>query len=320
MKKTQKIVMLVSSKGIILSEAYGEFLKYCKVKNLSQYTITYYDNCYKYFAEFYGENSPCHSINVSHIQDYVLYLKKTGINDITMNTYLRGVRAILYYFMKLDYTDRFKIELRRAEKHVKETYTDAELKLLLRKPELNKCSFAEYRDWTVINYLLSTGNRLQTLINIKIKDVNFEEDTIILGKTKNKRQQVIPLGHTMNNIFKEYLQYRKGEPEDYLFCNVAGEQLTRVAIEHSIRKYNMKRGVMKTSLHLFRNTFAKKWILAGGDIFRLQKMLGHSSLDMVKEYVNMFSDDLQQDFDKFNPLEQFNQSKGSFIKMGGKKR
>lgn len=70
----------------------------------------------------------------------------------------------------------------------------------------------------------------------------------------------------------------------------------------------------KTSIHLYRHTFAKKWILAGGDIFRLQKILGHSSLDVVKEYVEMFTNDLQKDFDKFNALEQIHR-KGEKIKL-----
>jgi len=54
---------------------------------------------------------------------------------------------------------------------------------------------------------------------------------------------------------------------------------------------------------LFRHTFAKKWILSGGDIFRLQKLLGHSSLEIVKEYVNIFGADLKAQYDAYNPLE-----------------
>jgi integrase/recombinase XerD len=73
---------------------------------------------------------------------------------------------------------------------------------------------------------------------------------------------------------------------------------------------------MKTSAHLYRHTFAKNWILNGGDIFRLQKVLGHSDLTVVKEYVNMFSNDLSIDFDRFNPLDrlEMNQMK-KHIKM-----
>lgn len=70
-----------------------------------------------------------------------------------------------------------------------------------------------------------------------------------------------------------------------------------------VRRYNIKRNVNKTSCHLFRHTFAKQWILAGGDMFRLQKILGHSDLTVTKEYVAMFGQDLQMDFERFNPLD-----------------
>jgi len=65
--------------------------------------------------------------------------------------------------------------------------------------------------------------------------------------------------------------------------------LTVPRLSNNLRDYNLSRGIMKTGVHRWRHTFAKKWILAGGDIFRLQKILGHSSLDVVKEYVDMFT-------------------------------
>jgi len=75
---------------------------------------------------------------------------------------------------------------------------------------------------------------------------------------------------------------------------------------------------MKTGVHLFRHTFAKKWIQNGGNIFSLQKILGHSSLDMVKEYVSLFSEDIRHDYDKYNPLSEFTNT--NYISMkGGRK-
>lgn len=103
---------------------------------------------------------------------------------------------------------------------------------------------------------------------------------------------------------KEYLRYRKGKPEDYVFCNSFGEQGDKRTYQEMLASYNCKRGIKKTSAHLYRHTFAKKWILNGGDIFRLQKILGHSDLSVVKEYVQMFGQDLAVDFDKFNPLDR----------------
>ena len=67
---------------------------------------------------------------------------------------------------------------------------------------------------------------------------------------------------------------------------------------------------------MFRHLFAKTWILNGGDIFRLQKLLGHSSMDIVREYVNMFNNDMQRDYNSFNPLETLaKNNRGSTIKL-----
>ena len=150
---------------------------------------------------------------------------------------------------------------------------------------------------------------------LKNKDIDFNSGTIKLCRTKNRKEQIIPMSMTLKNVLKEYVKYRKGESDDYLFCNVNGIRFSENGLKLAIRKYNKKRGVSKTSVHLFRHTFAKKWILNGGDVFRLQKILGHSSMEMVREYVNMFSDDLSRDFDTFNPLEEFRNKKGEEIKI-----
>ena len=222
-------------------------------------------------------------ITKDFLNNYIMHLKGELQNPISVNTYLRTARAFLYFCMKLGYLKDFKVELIKAEKKIKETYTECELKLLLKKPNLKRDSFAEYRDWVIVNFLIGTGVRLLTLINIKIKDIDCESGFFITRHSKNKRQQMIPLPTSLINILIEYLNYRKGKEEDYLFCTVSAEQLSRNTITNTIKWYNESRGINKTSIHLFRHTFAKLYILNGGDIFRLQKLLGHSSIEMVKE-------------------------------------
>ena len=58
----------------------------------------------------------------------------------------------------------------------------------------------------------------------------------------------------------------------------------------------------RTGRHIYRNTFAKIWILNGGDAFRLQKILGHSSIEMTKRYIEMYSDDLRVNMEELNPI------------------
>ena len=65
-------------------------------------------------------------------------------------------------------------------------------------------------------------------------------------------------------------------------------------------EYNKRRGVETTGIHRYRHTFAKQWILNGGNVVALQKILGHASLDMTRKYVKLFSEDIKDDFDLIN--------------------
>ena len=87
-------------------------------------------------------------------------------------------------------------------------------------------------------FLLSTGVRQNSLINIKIRDVDFDNSVVYVNTTKNRKPLIIPLNEDIIKILKEYLQYRGGGIDDWLFCSVYGKQLTRSnAIFHSVSKF-----------------------------------------------------------------------------------
>lgn len=301
----RKRIQMSSQSNLSIQEAHEQFLKKCAVKNLSQSTIKTYNDHFKIFAKFAHESQPIRYVKPNTIDDFIIYLRKTyNWQDVTINSHLRSLRAFLYYCMDRGMLPEFKVSLIRAEKKIKETYTDAELERLLEKPDMGKCSFSTYKTWVFENYLLATGNRISTALNVQIKDVDFENGVIHLTKTKNRKQQIIPLSKTLAEILEEYLIVRDGSPDEYLFCGAYGFKGNTRTFQDLVAKYNQKRGVEKTSCHLFRHTFAKHWILSGGDVFRLQKILGHSDLTVTRQYLEMFGSDLQMDFEKFNPLDQ----------------
>lgn len=310
-----KIKLQKQIKDKTFQEGYNEFIIYCKSRNLRPATIHHYDNSIRIFQTFIPDIK-IKNINEKLVQDFKIFLQnKMNENDVTINTNIRSLRAVLYYFMKLNYMKSFHISEIKTDKDVIQTYTDAEIKLLLKKPNLKQCDFIMYKTWVIINFLLGTGCRAGTLINIKVQDIDFENNLITYRYTKNRKQQIIPLSNTLKIVLLEYLQYRNGKPDDWLFINAFGDKLSVDQLNHNIAKYNHKRGVTTTGVHRFRHTFAKKWILNHGDVFRLQKILCHSNMDMVKNYVNMFTDDLEKDFNEFNPLEQIKVINKKHIKM-----
>lgn len=291
---------------LTVTECFEQYISKCVIKNLSTETIKLYQTQFRVFlGTLKDEEMLISDITIDDVNSFILFLRKNHTcNDITINSYLRGVRAFLYYAMEEEYMRPFKITIPKVEKKIKETYLDSELKVLLKKPNLKATTFTEYKIWVFSNYLLATGNRLSSALAIQVKDLDFENQMIQVNKTKNRKAQIIPMADSLCKILKEYLKYRKGDPNDYVFCNSRGGKGDLRTYEDMLAAYNRKRGVSKTSAHLYRHTFAKKWILNGGDIFRLQKILGHSDLSVVKEYVQIFGNDLTVDFDKFNPLDR----------------
>lgn len=203
---------------LTLDEAYDRFEKYSKAKNLSEATIeTYYKN-YKYFGEFlvyYQEQThvaitKCSQITEDIMIDYIAFMKdKKPIRDITINTRITHIKAFFMYCFERSYMNYFKIQKMRIQKTIKELYTDGEMELLLKKPDITVCCFEDFRNWVIANFLYATSIRLGSIVNIRIKDVSFQTMKIFIGHLKNKKTLFLPLGAELGNILKEYLIHRE---------------------------------------------------------------------------------------------------------------
>ena len=304
-KIVKKIRVQQTQESMTLTDSIGKFIVRCKVKNLSPRTIHFYETDLERFSKWYGSNT-VDGIDSSLVESYILYLQtETDANDATVASNIRALRTFLYYIMERGSIKPFTVHIPRQEQKIKETYTTSELVALLKKPNMKKCTFAEFRSWVLINYLIGTGNRISTALAVKNRDLDFDDCTIRLNTVKNRRQQVIPMAQTLKAVLIDYLDIRGGKPDDYLFCTETGEQLSYAGARDGVYAFNASRGVTKTGLHRFRHSFAKMWILSGGDPFRLQKMLGHSDISVTKQYVSMFGIDLKKDFERFNPLDNY---------------
>ena len=291
----------------LFAEAF-QILRRTKVNNnLSEKTIIHYDGIYELFRNYLSnaDETYCSDITTDDIEGFIEFLKKRNpnIRATTINSYLRDLRTMLYYFMERGYMDRFSIKLLRVDKQIKKVYTDNEISLLLQKPDLKKCDFSEYRNWVITCYLLATGNRIGTVCELRIEDIDFGNSIIHLRKTKTRKAYNLPMSDALEKILTEYMQYRKGESTDFLFCNKYGDRLQESSLNTAIYRYNRRKGVIKTSAHLYRNTFAKMYLTKGGDIARLQKLLCHSTPTMSLQYADMYEDELDYNFVERNPLD-----------------
>ncbi len=289
-----------------------EFQTQNRIKNLSVHTVKSYQSNIKPFQNFLANHaiSNMEDITKKDFDKFILWLQETRDNASTINSYLRAARALLYFAMNNNYMQPFKVNLIKDERKIKEVYNDADILKLIAKPKnIKKCSFSEYRNWVLANYFVETGNRLSTVINIKVADVDLHSSMVILRATKNKRQMYYPVSNKLMPILQEYIKTWGLKGEDYLFPNFEREQLSRNAIRKAVTSYNQARGVDITSIHCFRHTFAKNFVLTNGDSLILQRLLGHSSLTVTQNYVNLFDDEIGKDFERHSILERLTQNR-----------
>ena len=291
---------------ITFEEGCNMYIDNCRQRNLREGTINHYRQSFTQFFKFFPTDMPLEDITEQSYKEFVAYLKSKINNDVSINSYLRDLITVFHFFMNENYIPYFKMQAIKVDKTNVETYTEEELQKLLKKPNLKKCSFTEYQCWVITNFLFSTGVRQRSLNNIKIKDLDLENNLVYVNVTKNRKPLIVPINQTLSSILKEYLKYRQHSSlEDTLFCNVFGKQLVKSTGYHMLYEYNKKRGVETTGIHRYRHTFAKQWILNGGNVVSLSKLLGHSSLQITQNYINLLVSDVAQQVDEISLLDKF---------------
>ena len=153
-------------------------------------------------------------------ENFIVSELDAGKKITSLNSRIRGLRVFFKFCAEREYMKPITLKLMKEDETIKEPYTDAELRRLLKRPEGN--SWVEWRTWASINYLIATGNRASTLLNVKISDVDFENMTIHLVKTKSRKQQIIPLSPALKQILLDYLKTWEWTTDDYLFPSNEG--------------------------------------------------------------------------------------------------
>lgn len=287
---------------------FRDFIIHKEAVGLSRKTLETYVNHYNAICRYISPDTPLGDMTGRRIERVISRMADTGLSPNTIRSYTATLKSFFSWARSEGLTET-DVRLYRGVETAPELYSDDELKLLIRKPRRG-APFAEVRAWAIINTIIDTGMRAGSVRAMQVRDVDLDRMALTLRHTKRRKVQVLPVSPQLHTVLSYYLARRGGEPEDPLFPDVYGNPLSENALRHSIVRYNQQRGVDKTSIHAFRHTFARMYLVdCGGDPLRLQKMLGHETLDMTKHYARMFDTDIAKDFEKVSPLRKLSGKK-----------
>lgn len=185
-----------------------------------------------------------------------------------------------------------------------EILTEDEIKTILGAMDWNTASGA--RNSAMVWTFLDTGLRRSELVNLKLADAHIEEGYLrVLGK--GNKERVVPLGVHCQRMLLRYRDHFRPIPDlaniDHFFLSLDGNSLSKNSVGLIIARLGKRTGVSRLHPHLLRHTFATRYLINGGDVFTLQRILGHTTLAMVNHYVQLASSDVVVQHRRFSPMD-----------------
>lgn len=255
------------------------------------------------------------------LDSFFKYLKKErGMKDSSIRNTVMKYQAFYHYCSdKQGVLKKSQYKVKSAELPIKALYTQEQLDKILEKPKNIREGFEEYRNWVICMYVYNTGNRLSSFTNLQMKDLKLlDSGRVVVQKTKANKPYTIAVPEKICDVIREYVNIWRldAKDNDYLFCNINGEKMKTNSLSYSLSRY-IQRRIGKDaphSIHLLRHQYASFFIEHGGDMFKLQKQLQHSSLKMVKHYAVHYGYTKQELIEDFSPIN-FSTPKGMKKKL-----
>ena len=217
-----------------------------------------------------------------NLRQYIIYLGLTGIKNVSLHTYYRAVRVFCSWLYQEGYID---IDITQRIKLPKD---DSEIVIPLTKDDV--AVIDEYiinselalRNYCIFHLLLDCGLRRQEVINLKTDCIG--KNTLTIKNSKNNKSRIVLIPEFLRLSINNYLGKRTG----IVFLNrYEQEPVTENTIKKLFSNIKNLPGMERVHAHLLRHTFATSYLYYGGNMEMLRLLMGHSSYNILQNYVHL---------------------------------
>ena len=267
-------------------------------------SISYYKDHLKPFKAFCNSRGIKYfnEINNSFIGAYIQKLKYANNENITINKRVALIKIVMNYLFLNGYISSFELIFPRLEVKPKEIKTISDNQLI---ELLDYTKNIHKKKRLIILLLISTGIRRNELVNILIKNIDFDNKRIYLDFTKSKKARYIYLNDSLILLIKNVIS--SNTQTVYLFENKFGLQLEPNYITYLLFSVKKELNFNVLSPHKLRHTYATYLLKNGANQEEVRRLLGHSDFKMTKRYIDYIDNDLQKANNLYNPLNLLNE-------------
>lgn len=293
------------------------YMLHAEASRYSQSTIDQYTQIFRDFTACVQVPT----LNDIDSDDVEMFLAlKEGVSDSTLAKYHTALCSLFTWALEQRFVEENIMQYvsrPKPEQRVIEPFTESEVRAMLTACERSKvyarpgkapCNNARPtadRDVAIILTLIDTGVRASELCSLRIQDVDLKKrELLVFGK--GDKERVLPFDSRTGQAIWTYLASRKNDDprvDESLFASTrSGDALDRQTLRRLLVRIGERAGVSGVHPHKFRHTFAINYLRNSGDIFTLQRMMGHTSLEMVKRYLAVANVDVKNAHRRASPV------------------
>ena len=249
-----------------------------------------------------------YDVTDDHMRQLLRQLNETGVAITTQCRIISGWRAFFRTLVMDDVLPENpaeRIDMPTRPKHLPDVLDDSEIEAI--QKTFNRSLPGPARNYVIVEVLYGCGLRVSELVNLKLSNIYAEEQMLqIFGKGDKERW--VPINPRALKLMQDYiLTLRSHLPivpgeEKYVFLNLRGHHLSRVAVFQFIKEAVEKAGIHKTvSPHSLRHSFATELVQNGADLRAVQEMLGHECLSTTEIYTHLSRQYLRDTISTYHP-------------------
>ncbi len=289
-----------------------EYHVYLKMeKSLSKNSVDAYERDIKKLISYLNEaHIKPEEAKLEHLLDFIVEIGETGIDKRSQARLISGIRSFYRFLIYKDKISQDPTELLEAPKiglRLPEVLTVNEIDRIFAAVDLSKPE--GQRNRAIIEVLYGSGLRVSELINLKLSNIYFDENYMLV-EGKGSKQRLVPLSEESVKqigfwrLDRNKLDIKKGN-EDFLFLNRLGSRLTRAMIFTIVKDLCVIAGIKKNvSPHTFRHSFATHLLENGANLRAIQQLLGHESITTTELYTHIDVQYLRETILMYHPANR----------------
>lgn len=306
-------------RSISILEAVEEYRTYNRAQNYSPSYVSSADRNLREFARWLADGERASRVRDLTLEDaraFIVYQQErenrvrpgSRLAPDSVQQYARNLKswATFLYAEGFTRTNLFeRLGLPKVPIREPEVLTDEEIARVV--SIYNPATATGLRNILLVLVLADTGLRLGELCGTTVDDVDLERGTLkVMGK--GQRERTVHVGATVQKLLSRYVRYLRPEPISgrvrSLLLGRDGRPFTLNGAKRVLKRAATQSGVKRLHAHLLRHTFATHYLLNGGDLLTLQRLLGHSTLEMVRRYSHIAAGYVAVQHRQYSPVDR----------------